>query len=117
MSVQMVLPASVGMLQRGLLVAMRMAFDRHRDGERRDVAGIRDDVDPERRRVAAVALRPDAEPVGAVEQLFLERIERRIWIRRADFTEQRLLRQERRLLEGPTNADAQDERRARGRSR
>ena len=29
----------------------------------------------ERRRVAAVALRPDAEPVGAIQQLFLERLE------------------------------------------
>jgi len=30
-------------------------------------------MDPERRRVAAVALRPDAEPVGLGEQLALEK--------------------------------------------
>src|SRR2546425_11497377 len=49
------------------LVSMRVAFDGDGDGERGDVTGIGEDVDAERRGVAAVALRPDAPPVGARE--------------------------------------------------
>src|SRR5690242_15814818 len=67
--------------QRHFLVPMGVAFDGDGHGERRDVARVREDVDAERRRVAAVALRPDAEPIGAREQLLLERIERRIGVR------------------------------------
>src|SRR5213593_5180598 len=80
----MILPGSVGMLQRSLLVTMRVALDCHRHRQRRDVAGIREHVDAERGRVAAIALRADAEPIGAREQLLLERVERGIRVRGAD---------------------------------
>src|SRR5438128_2436645 len=116
-SVQMILPGSVGMLQRSLLVTMRVALDCHRHRQRRDVAGIREHVDAERGRVAAIALRADAEPIGAREQLLLERVERGIRVRGADLAEQRLLRQDRSLLERAADAHAQDERRARVRAR
>src|SRR5437867_143339 len=116
-SVRTIFPGSVGMLQRGLLVAVRMALNRDSDRQRRDVAGIREHVDPERRRVAAIALRADAKPVGAREQLLLQSVERGIGVRGADLAEQRLLRQERGLLERAADAHAQDERRARVRTR
>src|SRR6267143_6040279 len=76
--------------QRHFLVAMRVTFDRHGDGERGDVAGVREDVDAERRGVVAVALRPDAQPVGAREQLLLQGVERHIRVRRAELAEERL---------------------------
>src|SRR6267142_2328440 len=69
--------------QHQLFVPMRVAFDGDGDGKRRDVTRVREDVDAERSRVAAVALGPDAEAVGLVEQLLLERVECGIGIRRA----------------------------------
>src|SRR3989454_1907693 len=92
------------------LVSMRVAFDGDGDGERGDVTGIGEDVDAERRGVAAVALRPDAQPVGAREQLLLQRVQGRIRIRRAELAEERLLGQDRGLLERAADADAEDER-------
>src|SRR5262245_38602774 len=91
-SVQTIFPAAVGMLQRRLLVTMDVAFERHRPRQRRDVTRIREDVQTERRRVAAVTLRADTEAVGPVEQLSLQRVDRGVGVRRADLTEQRLLR-------------------------
>src|SRR5262245_38054017 len=67
--------------QRHLFMSVRVAFDRHRDGQRGDVTRVREDVDPERRRVAAVALRPDAQAVGPGEQLLLQPIQRGVRIR------------------------------------
>src|SRR5258705_5795956 len=113
----MILPGLVGMLQRRLLVTMRVALDGDGDGQRRDVAGIREHVDAEGRRVAAIALRADPEPVDAREQLLLQRVERGVRVGGADLAEQRLLRQDRGLLERAADADAQDERRARVRAR
>src|SRR5262245_7229516 len=113
----MILPGSLGMLQRRLLVTVGVTFDRDRNWQRRDVAGIGEDVNPERRRVATIALRADAEPVGARQELLLERLERGIRVRGADLAEQRLLREDRSLLEGAAHADAEDERRARIRAR
>src|SRR5437899_12163927 len=66
--------------QRHFFMSVRMAFDRHGDGERRDVTRERENVDAEGRRVAAIALWPDTEAIGLVEQLLLERVERRIGI-------------------------------------
>src|SRR5205823_6662557 len=99
--------------QRDLLVPMRVTLDGDGDGQGGDVAGVREDVDAERRRVAAVALGADPQPVRSVEKLLFERVDDRIGVRRAELTEERLLRQERGLLERPADADAQDERRAR----
>src|SRR5688572_27008452 len=96
---------------------MRVALYGYREGQRRDVTRIREDVDAERGRVAAVALRADAETVRAVEELLFQRVDRGIGVGRADLAEQRLLREQRGLLEGAADADAQDERRARVRSR
>src|SRR2546425_5169892 len=101
-----------GASQRRLLVTMRVALDRHRHRQRRDVAGIREHVDAERRRVATIALRADAKPVGAREQLLLQRVQHGIRVRGADLAEQRLLRQERGLLERTADTPAPDERRA-----
>src|SRR5213593_2400698 len=70
--------------QRHFLVPVRVAFDGDGDGEGGDVTGIGEDVDAEGRGVAAVALRPDAQPVGAREQLLLQRVQGRIRIRRAE---------------------------------
>src|SRR2546430_7461350 len=103
--------------QRHVFVAMGVAFDGAGHGERRDVTGIGQEVDAERGRVAAVPLGADPEAIRAVEQLLLERIELRVGVRRAELAEQRFLREDSRLLEGPADADAQDERRARGRPR
>src|SRR5437879_1160975 len=102
--------------QRHFLVAVGVTFDRDGDGEGGDVAGGGEDVDAERGRVAAVALRPDAEPVRALEDLSLDRPDRRIRVRGAELTEQRLLGQDRRLLERAPDPDADDERRARVRT-
>src|SRR5438094_612764 len=98
--------------QRHLFVAMRVAFDGDGDGKRRDVTRIREDVDAERSRVAAVALGPDAETVGLVEQLLLERVECGIGIRRAQLPEQGPLAEDRGLFERAADADAEDQRRA-----
>src|SRR2546429_896930 len=97
--------------QRHLFVAMRVAFDGDGDGKRRDVTRIREDVDAERSRVAAVALGPDAETVGLVEQLLLERVECGIGIRRAQLPEQGPLAEDRGLFERAADADAEDQRR------
>src|SRR2546428_2189704 len=94
-SVQMILPESVGMLQRSLLVAMRVALDCHRHRQRRDVAGIREHVDAERGRVAAIALRADAGPAGAPRQPPLARGEPGTRGRGASPPAQRRLRKER----------------------
>src|SRR2546427_9910878 len=59
--------------QRHLFVAVRVAFDGDGNGKRRDVTRIREEVDAERSRVAAVALGPDAEAGGLFEQLPLRR--------------------------------------------
>src|SRR3989442_13984391 len=91
---------------------MRVAFDGDGDGKRRDVTRIREDVDAERSRVAAVALGPDAETVGLVEQLLLERVECGIGIRRAQLPEQGPLAEDRGLFERAADADAEDQRRA-----
>src|SRR5215470_7254867 len=99
--------------QRRFLVAMRVAFDGDGDGQRRDVTWVREDVDSERGRVASVALRPDAETVGAREQLLLEPVQRGVRIRRAELAEQGFLRKDRRLLERTADADTEDQRRAR----
>ena len=77
------------------------------------MAGVRQDVDAERGRVAAVPLRADPEAVGAIEQVLLERVELRVRVRRAELAEQRLLGEDRRFFKGAAHADAQDERRAR----
>src|SRR5262245_32090510 len=61
--------------QRHFLVPMRVAFDGHGDGERCDMARVREDVDAERRGVAPVALRADAQTVGPREQLLLQPIQ------------------------------------------
>src|SRR2546427_3600860 len=80
-------------------MSVRVAFDGDRHRQRGDVAGVREDVDAEGRGVAAVALRPDAQPVGAREQLLLQRVQGRIRIRRAELAEERLLGQDRGLLD------------------
>src|SRR5262245_59804585 len=111
-SVQTILPGAVAMLQRGLLVAVGVAFDGHRHRQGRDVTGKGGDVDPQRRRVAAVALRADAQAVGALEQLLLQRVEEGVGVGRADLPQEGLLREEGGLLERPAHADPQDQRRA-----
>src|SRR2546425_12442789 len=98
--------------QRHLFVAVRVAFDGDGNGKRRDVTRIREDVDAERSRVAAVALGPDAEAVGLVEQLLLERVECGIGIRRAQLAEEWLLAQDRGFFERPADAHPEDQRRA-----
>src|SRR5215468_6914097 len=55
--------------QHDLLVPVGVALDGHRHRQARDVARVREDVDAERGGVAAVPLRADAEPVGAVEHV------------------------------------------------
>src|SRR5262245_26759693 len=100
-------------LQQRFLVPVRVALDRDGDGQRGDVTGIGEDMDAERRGVAAVALGPDAEAVRAVQHVALERDERRIGVRAAQLAEQRLLGQDRGLLERAADADARDQRRAR----
>src|SRR5258705_5729552 len=97
--------------QHHLFVPMRVAFDGDGDGKRRDVTRVREDVDAERSRVAAVALGPDAEAVGLVEQLLLERVECGIGIRRAQLAEECLLAQDRGFFERPADAHAEDQRR------
>src|SRR5262244_250921 len=94
-----------------------MAFDGDGDRERGDVTRIREDVNAERRRVATVALRPDAQAIGLVEQFLLEPVERGVRVRRAQFAEQRLLAEDSGLFERPADADAEDEWRARIRPR
>src|SRR5580704_5028665 len=98
--------------QRHLFVAVRVALDRDRHRQARDVAGVREDVDAEGGGVAAVALGPDAEPVGALEHLPLHRGHRRIRIGRAQLAEERLLAQPRGLLERAAHSHARDQRRA-----
>ena len=49
---------------------MRVTFDRHRHGQRRDVTRIREDVDAERGGVAPVALGADAQAVGGARTHF-----------------------------------------------
>src|SRR5438552_921487 len=95
--------------QHDLLVPVRVAFDGHGHGEAGDVAGIAEDVDREGRRVAAVALGPDAEPVRAVEHLPLERVQCRVGIRAPQLAEQRALRQAGGHLEGAADPHAGDE--------
>src|SRR5262249_19167845 len=51
------------------------------------------------------------EAVGARQKLLLERVERRIGVGGADLAEQRLLGQDRGLLERAADAHAQDQRR------
>src|SRR6267143_585294 len=97
--------------QRDFLVPVRVAFDGHRHGERGDVTRGGEHVDAERGGVAAVALRPDAKAVGAREQLLLQRVEGRIRVGRAELAKERLLGQDRRLLERTADADPEDERR------
>src|SRR5215470_708082 len=92
---------------------MRVAFDRDCYRQARDVARIREDVDAKSRGVAAVALGPYAEPVGAPEDFLLDRIQRRVGIWRSELTEERPLRQDGSLLEVAPDPDAGDERRAR----
>src|SRR5262249_29780400 len=99
--------------QRRFLVPMRVAFDGDGDGQRRDVTRVREDVNSERGRIAPVALRPDAETVGAREQLLLQPAQRGVRIRRAELAEQSFLRKDRRLLERAADANAEDQRRAR----
>src|SRR5713101_4743922 len=90
--------------QRNFLVTVRVALDRHGHRQARDVAGIRENVDAEGGGVAAVALGPDAEPVGAPLELGPDiatrgalarpsryRADPRIRIRRAQLPEERLL--------------------------
>src|SRR3989442_7530578 len=72
--------------QRDVLVAMRVAFDGHGHRERRDVTWIGQDVDAERRRVAAVSLRAEREASRAVQQLLLQRIELRVVVRLAELS-------------------------------
>src|SRR6185369_988164 len=91
---------------------MRVAFDGDRDRQARDVAGVREDVDTERGGVTAVALGPDAEPVGALEDFLLDRRDRRVRIGRAQLAEERLLAEPRRLLEGAAHSHARDQGRA-----
>src|SRR5882724_1637189 len=74
-------PARPSCSQCDFLVPMRVTFDGDRHGERGDVAGVREDVDAERGGVAAVALRPDAQAVGALEQLLLQRVQGRVRVR------------------------------------
>src|SRR5438132_13690921 len=61
-------------------------------------------------------MRPEAEPVLALEDLPFDCPDRRIRVRGAELTEQRLLGQDRRLLERAPDPDADDERRARVRT-
>src|SRR3989442_6564939 len=91
---------------------MRVAWEGDGEGQRGGVARKREDGDPERGGAAAVPLRADAEAVGLLEQLLLERIERRIRVGRAELANEGLLAEDRRLLEGATDADTQDQRRA-----
>src|SRR5229473_4268103 len=98
--------------QRHLFVAVRVALDRDRHRQARDVARIGQDVDAEGGGVAAVALGPDPEPVGALEHLALHRGHHRIRIRRAQLPEERLLAEPRGLLEGAAHTDPRDQRRA-----
>src|SRR5262249_16933716 len=78
------------------------------DRKRGDVTRVREDVDAECGRVAAVALRPDAEAVGADEQLLLERLERRVGIRGAELAEQCLLAEDGGFFERPPPAHPDD---------
>src|SRR5713226_6262438 len=98
--------------QRHLFVAVRVALDRDRHRQARDVARIGQDVDAEGGGVAAVALGPDPEPVGALEYLALHRGHRRVRVGRPQLAEQRLLAQARRLLEGAPHPHPRDQRRA-----
>src|SRR5260370_2813926 len=100
--------------RRHLFVAVRVALDRDRHRQARDVARISEDVDAEGGGVAAVALGPDAEPVGALEHLALHRGHRRVRIGRPQLAEERLLAEARGLLEGAPHPHARDQGRAGG---
>src|SRR6185503_14337537 len=103
--------------QRHFLVSMRVALDRHRHRQARDVARVGENVDAERGGIPAVTLGADAEPVGPLEHLPLHRGYRRIRIRRAQLAEERLLAEPRGLLEGAAQPHPRDQRRARVGSR
>src|SRR5215831_9372589 len=98
--------------QHGFLVPMRVTLDGDRDRKRGDVAGIRQDVDAERRGIAAVSLGPDAEAIGSVQHFALERIDGRVRVGSAELTEERFFRKARRLLERAADTDSRDQRRA-----
>src|SRR5260370_4273198 len=98
--------------QRHLFVAVRVALDRDRHRQARDVARIGQDVDAEGGGVAAVALGPDPEPVGALEHLALHRGHRRVGVGRPQLAEQRLLAQARGLLESAPHPHPRDQGRA-----
>src|SRR5437899_5895349 len=95
--------------QRYLFMAMRVTLDRHGHRERRDVARIRENVDRERGRVTTVPLGADPEPVRAVEQLLLQRVDGWIRIRPAELAKERFLRENRSLFKRPAHADARDQ--------
>src|SRR5213078_3077648 len=67
--------------QRHLVVTVRVAFAGHGDGERGDGEEVRQLVDAERGRAPAVALGAAPEPIRAVQELHLKRIQGRIRIR------------------------------------
>src|SRR3990170_4286573 len=69
-------------------------------------------MDPERRRVAAVPLWTDTETVRSIEQLFLDRVDDGVRIRTTKLSQERLLRENRRFLEGAADSHAGDQRRA-----
>src|SRR5262252_5760154 len=81
------------------LVSVGMTLDGDRHRQRGDVTRVRQQVDAQGGGVTAVALRTDPEPVGLVEHLALDRVQRRIRIRAAQLAEERLLAEARGLLE------------------
>src|SRR5713226_4017264 len=91
--------------QHGFFVAVGVALDGDGHRQARDVAGVREDVDAEGGGVAAVALRADTEPVGALEHFLLDGGYRRIGVGRAKFAEERLLAEPRGLLEGAARSE------------
>src|SRR5690242_14867889 len=68
--------------KRHLFVAVGVALDGDRHRQARDVAGIREDVDAERGGIAAIALRADAQPVGALQDFLLDGGHRGVRMRR-----------------------------------
>src|SRR5437588_11705712 len=97
--------------------AVGVAVEVDRDREAGDVGRVALDVHRERGHPSPESGRADAEIVDPAEQVGLDFGEPRVGVGLAHRPEERALAQERRLLERPAHADADDERRARVRPR
>jgi len=89
-----------------------MPADSDRHGQTGDVGGILFNVDRQRRRIPAEALRPDSRRIDRAQALLLHIGIIRIGVRPLDVPAERLLGQQRAKLKIAANTDAQNHRRA-----